>query len=72
MAFYFYKVLIFFLCFIAKELIKKDDTVLSLRKIRKDIRNDYTAITSFKLITFLKIFLNQIKDLQCIINKQQQ
>ena len=58
MAFYFYRVLIIFRLSHCKRVHKRDDTVLLLGNIIlntvvwKEISNDYTAIISFKLITF--------------------
>ena len=67
MVFYFYRVLIIFLVFHYKRVDKKDDIVLSSGNVHvlntvvwKEISSDYTAMISFKLITFCKILLNQI------------
>ena len=65
MVFYFYRVLIIFLVFHCKRVNKKYGTMLSSGNILntvvwKEISNDFTAMISFKLITFCKILLNQI------------
>ena len=63
--FYLYRVLIF-LVFHCKRVNKKDDAVLSSGNILntvlwKEMSNDYTAMISFKLITFCKMLLNLSK-----------